>query len=220
MGESLIERVRHAAAVAKIELDYNVIENPLNPIFDKKTQKTGTCNAARDGFRQQLAANIYDPVLGPNFEKSEESPYNAAETYVCLPSLYNQNLFQLFRPSSDFPPDVSRSFLSLSLLSPFSPLSSLLSLSSRDPNPTCCVLAAQLKPTRFLWLKFAATLKQFYQDKCLSQLSWKSLKIFVWRCAESDLRASRASKSREATNASKSIKRRKRSLLCGVDVCV
>jgi hypothetical protein len=26
--------------VAKIELDYNVIENPLNPIFDKKTQKT------------------------------------------------------------------------------------------------------------------------------------------------------------------------------------
>jgi len=80
MGESLIERVRHAAAVAKIELDYNVIENPLNPIFDKKTQKTGTCNAARDGFRQQLAANIYDPVLGPNFEKSEESPYNAAET--------------------------------------------------------------------------------------------------------------------------------------------
>ena len=109
---------------------------------------------------------------------------------------------------------------SLSLLSPFSPLSPLLSLSSRDPNPTCCVLAAQLKPTRFLWLKFAATLKQFYQDKCLSQLSWKSLKIFVWRCAESDLRASRASKSREATNASKSIKRRKRSLLCGVDVCV
>ena len=84
--------------VAKIELDYNVIENPLNPIFDKKTQKTGTCNAARDGFRQQLATNIYDPVLGPNFEKSEESPYNAAETYVCLPSLYNQNLFQVFRP--------------------------------------------------------------------------------------------------------------------------
>ncbi len=133
MGESLIERVRHAAAVAKIELDYNVIENPLNPIFDKKTQKTGTCNAARDGLRQQLATNIYDPVLGPNFEKSEESPYNAAETYVCLPSLYNQNLFQVFRPSSDFPPYVSLVLSSLSL----SFLLFLLSpLSSHSPHVT------------------------------------------------------------------------------------
>ena len=56
MGEPLIERVRHAAAVAKIELDYNVIENPLNPIFDKKTIKSFPYSA-RDGFRLVLASN-------------------------------------------------------------------------------------------------------------------------------------------------------------------
>ena len=122
MGESLIERVRHAAAVAKIELDYNVIENPLNPIFDKKTQKTGTCNAARDGFRQQLAANIYDPVLGPNFEKSKESPYvppkrMSAQALSLQPLLVLSSLF-------------SRSFLSL--LSPFY----FSHLSSRSPYVT------------------------------------------------------------------------------------